>query len=110
MPVEMLETVPLDLITMDGLNDEAANLIHSVTRAMIEPGDKGAVTVKIELERSKAENSASYTVKYKVTPTYPARGRHIIAHADLTGNLKVHASPTQMNLIEKPSETAKEVA
>ncbi len=98
MPVEMLEVVNLDLTTMEGLNDEAANIIHSVTRAMIEPGDKGAVTIKVELERSKDENSAAYTVKYKVTPTYPARGRHILAHADLTGNLMVHASPTQRNL------------
>jgi hypothetical protein len=84
------DTDTLDLTTLEGLNEEVTALFKDLS-ACIEQGDKASIGITIGLERVKDTNSL-FSVTYKVKPSYPARGKQVIAHADLIGNLTVDAA------------------
>jgi hypothetical protein len=80
----------LDLTTLEGLNDEVRSFFKNLSAYMLQ-GDKASIGITIGLERVK-DTSSLFSVTYKVKPSYPARGKQVIAHAGLIGNLTVDAA------------------
>ena len=104
----MNDSVALDLSTMEGLNDEVRRSLTALSASMANDSDKASLGITINLARIK-DTATMLEVTYKVTPRFPAKSRKIIAHADLTNNLHIDATPVQRNLIDFPQEVGSNV-
>ncbi|MDR3279296.1 MAG: hypothetical protein LBT23_02185 [Synergistaceae bacterium] len=91
------DRIVLDLTTFDGLNDEVRRLLAALSGSMVNEDDKASIGITIGLKRVR-DTETMLEISYKVKPTFPSKARQILAHSDLYGNLKVDATPAQMNL------------
>lgn len=97
-----MQTVDLDLTTMEGLNEEVRRQLHALSKSMLED-DKASLTITINLKRIE-DTDTLMDITYKVKPTFPSKSRKLVANTDLVGNLHVMASPMQRNVFNPKEE------
>ncbi len=90
----------LNLKNMETLNQEFESLISAILRSLEAPEDKASITLKMSFQLCK-DSPRHMTVTYRLTPTFPARGRQILAAVDLLNN-KITADEFDLGKVDIP--------
>lgn len=92
----------LNLKTLENLNQQFERILPSVVQSLEDPAQKAGITIKIDFQLLE-DSDRSLKVTTSVKPSFPSKARSLIAHRDLTGNLK--ADSYDLGIVELPAQS-----
>lgn len=97
----------LNLKNLETLNQEFEATVAALLRSLNSPDDKASITLRMSFQLCK-DSDTHMKVVYKLAPTFPSKGREILAAVDLLNN-KITADERDLGLVRLPGARQRNV-